>query len=75
MLQCKFGHCISGSLSHALKKNLLCIYLFWLCWVLVDVGFSLVVVSREGLFSIAVHRLLIAVASLVEHSRVSLECL
>ena len=40
----------------------------------VAISFSNSVVSREGLFSIVVHRLLIAVASLVEHSRVALEC-
>ena len=44
MLQCKFGHCMSGSSSHDLKKPFyLFIYLFRLCWVFVDVGFSLVV--------------------------------
>ena len=45
----------------------LCIY-FWLHWVFIAVrGLSLVVVSG-GLLFVAVHRLLIAVASLVaEH--------
>ena len=60
---------------HILMYTLFFIYLFiilfiyfWLCWVFVAAhGLSLVVASR-GYSSVVVHRLLIAVASLVaEH--------
>ena len=40
------------------------IYLFWQCWVFVAVGLSLVEPSR-GPSVVVVHRLFIAVASLV----------
>ena len=44
----------------------LCVY-FWLCWIIVAAcGLSLVAASG-GYSLVAMHRLLIAVASLVEH--------
>ena len=60
--------CFGGFVLNLFYYFILFIYCFWLCWVFVAVCGLFSGCGERGLLFIAVHRLLIAVASLVaEH--------